>query len=261
MDLTGKTALITGATSGLGKAITEALHKEGAGIVLTGLGDPAEIQAQLDALRKANTGPVHFFPCDLRQPHDIDGLVQAIQNAGVDVDILVNNAGTQHICPLETFPAQDWDRVIAVNLSAPFHLTRALIGGMKARKWGRIINIASVHGLVGSDNKSAYIASKHGLVGLTKVAALEGAGHGVTCNAICPGWIMTPLSARQISSVGEREGLSFEEARVKLLKEKQPSMEFATLEEVAGLALYLCSGSANQMTGTALPIDGGWTAQ
>lgn len=257
----GRTALITGSTSGLGKAIAETLHAAGTHVILTGLGDPAEIAEQCDAMRKTGDASVRYFSADMTKPDEIADLLGAIEREGLTIDILVNNAGTQHICPLETFPKSEWDRVLAVNLSAPFHTTRALIGGMKERGWGRIINIASVHGLVGSADKSAYVASKHGLVGLTKVAALEGAKFGVTCNAICPGWIMTPLSARQIRSVGERLGMSFEEARHKLLEEKQPSMEFASLEEVAGLALYLCSDSANQVNGAALPIDGGWTTQ
>lgn len=260
MELEGKTALVTGSTSGLGKAIAEKLAKAGAGIIITGLGDAATIERQCEEMRQEG-GKVAFYPADVSDPQQIVDLLDRAGRDNPTIDILVNNAGTQHICPLESFPLSEWDRVLAVNLTAPFQMIRGLIGGMKERRWGRIINISSVHGLVGSPDKSAYVASKHGIVGLTKVAALEGARFGVTCNAICPGWIMTPLSARQITSVAERTGVSFDQARMNLLTEKQPSLEFAELEEVAGLALFLCTQAAAQVNGAALPIDGAWTAQ
>ncbi|MGE4249335.1 MAG: 3-hydroxybutyrate dehydrogenase [Parvibaculaceae bacterium] len=260
MELEGKTALVTGSTSGLGKAIAEKLARAGAGIIVTGLGDAAAIERQCDEMRQ-HGGKVTFYPADVTDPQQVADLLARAVRDNPTIDILVNNAGTQHICPLESFPLAEWDRVLAVNLTAPFRMIRGLIGAMKERRWGRIINISSVHGLVGSPDKSAYVASKHGIVGLTKVAALEGARFGVTCNAICPGWIMTPLSARQITSVAERTGVSFEEARKNLLIEKQPSLEFAELEEVAGLALFLCTQAAAQVNGAALPIDGAWTAQ
>ncbi len=263
--LEGRTALITGATGGLGLEMARRFHEAGAAVLLTGLGDEAEIAALDAALRRDGPGgegaPVEIHPADAARPEQLAALVAAFAGRGIAVDILVNNAGVQHVSPIESFPAAAWDRLIAVNLSAPFHLIRALVGGMKERGWGRIVNIASVHGLVGSPDKSAYVASKHGLVGLTKAVALETAGTGVTCNVLCPGLLMTPLSASQIAETGRRLNLSFEEATRRLLRDKQPSMQTIPLCEIAELALHLCSGAASQMTGAAIPVDGAWTAQ
>jgi 3-hydroxybutyrate dehydrogenase len=261
MNLSNKVALVTGSTSGIGLGIARALAQAGADVLLNGFGDAALIEKLLAELRSRYRVRAGYSPADMSKPADIAAMVaQAARELG-GVDILVNNAGIQHVAPVEQFPVEKWDAVIAINLSAAFHAIRAALPHMKAKEWGRIISIASTHGLVASANKAAYVAAKHGILGLTKVVALETATSGITCNAICPGWVLTPLVQRQIEDRAAREGTSIEKARVELLREKQPSLEFATPEQIGAAALFLCSPAAAQIRGIALPVDGGWTAQ
>jgi 3-hydroxybutyrate dehydrogenase len=260
-SLTGRTALVTGSTSGIGLAIAEALAAQGAAIALHGLGDAAAIEATRSRLERAYGVPVAVFEGNMAQPAEIEGLVQAVIGRFGAVDVLVNNAGVQHVAPIEQFPPERWDAIIAINLSAAFHTTRLLVAQMRERGWGRIINTASAHGLVASAQKAAYVAAKHGLIGLTKVVALETAGTGVTCNAICPGWVRTELVERQIEALAANGGTNIEDAARVLLAEKQPSMSFVSPEQLGQFAVFLCSDAASQMTGSALSIDGGWTAQ
>jgi 3-hydroxybutyrate dehydrogenase len=260
-SLKGKVAIITGSTSGIGLGLAQSLAAEAADVMLNGFGDPAEI----DRLRKSLTAKhgvrVAYSNADLSQATAVSAMVeQAVGELG-RVDILVNNAGIQHTAPVHEFPPERWEAVMAVNLSAVFHATRAALPQMLRRNWGRIINIASVHGLVASAHKAAYVAAKHGVVGLTKVVALETAATGITCNAICPGWVLTPLVQKQIEDLAKREGLTPEAARMRLLAEKQPSREFVTPEQLGALTVFLCSDAAAQIRGAALPVDGGWTAQ
>jgi len=258
--LTGKLALVTGSTSGIGLGIARALAAQGSDIVLNGFGEPAAIE-RLRADLAAEFGiRVVFAGGDLTKPADIEALMSRCAELG-GADILVNNAGIQHTSPVESFPPERWDAVIALNLSSAFHTIRLALPSMKARRWGRIINIASAHGLVASAEKSAYVAAKHGIVGLTKVVALETATTGVTCNAICPGWVLTPLVQKQIDARVSDKGMSPEQARLSLLGEKQPSQEFVTPEQLGGLAVFLCSSAADQVRGAAWAMDGGWTAQ
>jgi 3-hydroxybutyrate dehydrogenase len=261
MKLSGKVALVTGSTSGIGLGIARALALSGAHVMLNGFGDKAAIDALVEDMRSEFEVQVRHSGADMSRPGEIAAMVsQAARDLG-GVDILVNNAGIQHVAPVEDFPIDKWDAVIAINLSAAFHAIRAVLPYMKGRNWGRIVNIASTHGLVGSAHKAAYVASKHGLLGLTKVVALETATTGVTCNAICPGWVLTPLVQKQIDDLARRESLAPEAARARLLGEKQPSLEFATPEQIGTAALLLCSEAAAQVRGIALPVDGGWTAQ
>lgn len=255
--LNGKTALVTGSTSGIGLGIAQVLAQYGANIVLNGFGDP---DAAVTAIRATGAQVIHH-PADMRKPQEIEAMFAMAHEHFGAVDILVNNAGIQHVSPIETFDPQKWDDIIAINLSSGFHTTRHALHGMRARNWGRIINIASVHGLVGSAGKSAYVAAKHGLVGLTKVTALETAKTGVTCNAICPGFVLTPLVQKQIDDLAATEGLSPDDARARLLGEKQPSGRFVTPEELGNLALMLCSPHAAEVRGATWAADGGWTAQ
>lgn len=259
--LKGRRALITGSTSGIGLAIARALAAEGADVMLNGFGDPDKIDAIRAGIASEFGVSAVFRKADMSNPEECAGLVRAAQAELGSCDIVVNNAGIQHTAPIEEFPPERWDAIIAINLSQSFHTIRTALPDMYKKGWGRIINIASVHGRVASVNKAAYVAAKHGLVGLTKVVALEAAGRGVTCNAICPGWVLTPLIQKQIDIRAAEKGISEEEAKTDLLAEKQPSKQFATTEEVGGLASFLCSPSANQITGQELGIDGGWTAQ
>jgi 3-hydroxybutyrate dehydrogenase len=259
--LRGKVALVTGSTSGIGLGIARALAGAGANVVLNGFGEQTLIDELVAEFKSRYNVTARHSPADMSKPVDVAWMIsQAARDLG-GVDILVNNAGIQHVAPVEEFPPEKWDAVIAINLSATFHAIRAALPHMKARNWGRIINIASTHGLVASAQKSAYVSAKHGILGLTKVVALETATTGITCNAICPGWVLTPLVQKQIDDRAAREKLTPEAAKTKLLGEKQPSLEFATPEEIGAAALFLCSEAAAQIRGIALPIDGGWTAQ
>ncbi|MES2027509.1 MAG: 3-hydroxybutyrate dehydrogenase [Pseudomonadota bacterium] len=259
--LHGKTALVTGSTSGIGLGIARALAQQGAQIVLNGFGDANEIKALQAALTKEYGVKSTHHPADMSKPAEIAAMMAFAAEQFGSVDILVNNAGIQHTETIEDFPIEKWDAIIAINLSSTFHTTRLALPAMKAKNWGRIINIASVHGLVGSVQKSAYVAAKHGVVGLTKVTALEMAHTGVTCNAICPGWVLTPLVQKQVDARAARDGLSNEDAKKNLVSEKQPSGEFVTPEQLGALAVFLCSDAANQVRGAAWNMDGGWTAQ
>lgn len=259
--LKGKVAVVTGSTSGIGLGIARAFAQQGANVVINGFGDPAEIEkvrAELAVLHKVQ---VLYDGADLSKAEAVRALVANTVQALGRIDILVNNAGIQHTALIEDFPVEKWDAVLALNLSAVFHGTAAALPHMKKQGWGRIINIASAHGLVGSAQKSAYVAAKHGVVGLTKVTALETAGSGVTANAICPGWVRTPLVEKQISALAERDGVDQEAAARELLSEKQPSLQFVTPEQLGGTAVFLASEAAAQITGTTISVDGGWTAR
>jgi len=258
--LKGKLALITGSTSGIGLGLARALAAQGCDLIINGFGDAAQIEALRAELAQTHGVRVVFEGADLSQVEDIESLMARCAAHG-GVDILVNNAGIQHVSPVESFPVDRWNAVIALNLTAAFHTTRLALPGMKARHWGRILNIASTHGLVASVEKSAYVAAKHGIVGLTKVVALETAQTGITCNAICPGWVLTPLVQQQINARAAEHGISEQQAKEMLVGEKQPSKEFVTPEQLGGLATFLCSSNADQVRGVAWAMDGGWTAQ
>ena len=260
-NLKGKAALVTGSTSGIGLGIARQLAGQGADLMLNGFGDAAYIAELCQSLSAEFGVRVAHNGADMSKPEEIEAMVAATEAAYGRLDVLVNNAGIQHVAPVDAFPVERWDAVIAINLSAVFHGTRAALPGMKARGWGRVINIASVHGLVASVNKSAYVAAKHGVIGLTKVTALELAETNITCNAICPGWVLTPLVQKQIDALAASRNLSVEEAGRELLSEKQPSKSFVTPEQLGELAVFLCSDAAGNMRGVALTMDGGWTAQ
>ena len=259
--LSGKSAIVTGSTSGIGEGIARALAGAGANMMLNGFGDAAEIE-KLRASMAAEFGvKVVYSGADMSKPAAITGMVEeAIKTLG-SVDILVNNAGIQHVAAVDEFPPEKWDAIIAINLSSVFHATRAALPGMKARKWGRVINIASAHGLVASPFKSAYVAAKHGVVGFTKSLALEVAEMGITANSICPGYVLTPLVEKQIDDQAKVHGISRENVIRDVLLEPQPNKRFVTVEEVAALALYLAGDAAVAITGAAMSIDGGWTAR
>jgi 3-hydroxybutyrate dehydrogenase len=259
--LKGKTAIVTGSTSGIGLGIAAALAAEGCDIVLNGFGDPSEIERLRGDLAARGGGQAVYVPADMAKPAEIRDLVAAGERRFGAIDILVNNAGIQHVAKIVDFPEERWDAVIAINLSAAFHATKAVLPGMIARGWGRIVNIASAHGLVASAEKAAYVTAKHGLVGLTKVTAIETANQGITCNAICPGWVLTPLVQQQIAARAGAQGIAVEQASADLLREKQPMLAFTTPEKIAALALFLCGDAASTITGAALSIDGGWVAQ
>lgn len=259
--LKGRTALVTGSTSGIGLGIARTLGSRGANLVLNGFGDAGEIERMRASLADEFGVQVVYEGADLSKPAEIEAMVSSIEARFGVIDILVNNAGIQHVAPIENFPAERWDAVIAINLSSAFHTVRMALPKMKQANWGRIINIASVHGLVASVDKVAYVAAKHGIVGLTKVVGLETARTGITCNAICPGWVLTPLVQKQIDARAADKGRSVEEERLALLAEKQPSLEFVTPEQLGEVALFLCSDAAQQVRGAAWTVDGGWTAQ
>ena len=259
--LSGKTALVTGSTSGIGLGIAKALAAQGCQIMLNGFGDPAAVERTRAALEAEHRVRVRYDDADLTRPGEVTALVDATLEALGAVDILVNNAGIQHTAAVDAFPPEKWDAILATNLSAAFHAIQRAVPAMKERGYGRIVNTASVHGLVGSVNKAAYVAAKHGLVGLTKVVALETAGTGITCNAICPGWTHTALIQQQIVARAQALGVTVEEGERELLSEKQPSKQFVTTEQLGALVVFLCSDAAAQLTGAAVPVDGGWTAQ
>ena len=258
--LNAKTALVTGSTSGIGLGIAQALAAQGANVMLNGFGDVEAAKAEV--ARVATGGAkVGYHGADMSKPAEIEAMVKACEEQFGALDILVNNAGIQHVAPVEEFPVDRWDAIIAINLSSAFHSIRVALPGMKARGYGRIINVASVHGLVASAQKSAYVAAKHGIIGLTKTVALETATTPVTVNAICPGWVLTPLVQKQVDARAAQSGISNEEAKRQLLAEKQPSLQFTTPEELAGLTVFLCSPAAANLRGAAINVDGGWVAQ
>ncbi|OGB22997.1 MAG: 3-hydroxybutyrate dehydrogenase [Burkholderiales bacterium RIFCSPLOWO2_02_FULL_57_36] len=260
-NLKGKTALVTGSTSGIGLGIARTLSAQGANIVFNGFGDPQEISKLQSDVAKEFDVETLYHNADMSKPAEIEAMMKAATEQFGSVDILINNAGIQHVANIEDFPVDRWDAIIAINLSSAFHTTRLALPQMKANNWGRIVNVASVHGLVGSAQKSAYVASKHGIVGFTKVTALETAQSGITCNAICPGWVLTPLVQKQVDARAAQQNISIEEAKKSLLAEKQPSGEFVTPEQLGALVAFLCSDAASQVRGVAWNMDGAWVAQ
>jgi 3-hydroxybutyrate dehydrogenase len=255
-----KNAVVTGSTSGIGLGIATALAAEGCGIMLNGFGDRGTIDRLRRDIAEKHGVRVAYSAADMTKPPEIQRM---IADAGTELgscDILVNNAGIQHVAPIDRFPEERWDAIIAVNLSAAFHATKAVLPAMRGRRWGRIVNIASAHGLVASVEKVAYVAAKHGIVGLTKVTALECANDGITCNAICPGWVLTPLAEKQVAARAAETGQSAEDAKRALVREKQPMASFTTPQQLGALVVFLCSPAASTMTGTSLPVDGGWVA-
>lgn len=259
--LKGKNAVVTGSTGTIGRAIAEALADAGANILFNGFGAAAEIETLRASLTRRSGGEAIYHGANMLRPDEIAAMIEAAEKRFGGIDILVNGAGIQHVAPAEEFPPEKWDEILAVNLSAAFHALRCSLAGMKARREGRIVNIASVHGLVASADKSAYIAAKHGLVGLTKAVALETAAFGITCNAICPGYVDTPLIRDQIEARARKEGCSVADAGALLLREKQPSLSFVAPGQIGQMVLFLCSPGAAAITGTAIPVDGGWVAQ
>jgi len=261
MSLKGKVAVVTGSTSGIGLGVARALATEGCAIMLNGFGDKAMIDKLQRDLATEHGVEVSYSGADMSKPAEIGSMIAAAERELGACDILVNNAGIQHVAPIEEFPHDKWDAIIAINLSAAFHATKAALPGMKKRRWGRIVNIASAHGLVASAQKVGYVAAKHGLVGVTKVTAVECANDGITCNAICPGWVLTPLVQQQIEARARAAGIPVEQARDDLVREKQPMLDYTTPEKIAALTVFLCGDAASTITGAALSIDGGWVAQ
>ncbi|PVE25881.1 3-hydroxybutyrate dehydrogenase [Microvirga sp. KLBC 81] len=261
MTLKSKNAVITGSTSGIGLAIARALAKEGANVVINGLGDAAEIEETRAAIESEFGVKALYSPANMLKADEIADMIHQAEKTLGSVDILVNNAGIQFVSPVEEFPIEKWDQILAINLSSAFHAIRAAVPGMKARRWGRIINTASAHSLVASPFKSAYVAAKHGIAGLTKTVALEVATHGITINCISPGYVWTPLVENQIPDTMKARGLTKEQVINDVLLEAQPTKQFVTVDQVAALAVFLCSDAASQMTGTNLSMDGGWTAK
>lgn len=261
MSLRGKIALVTGSTSGIGLGIARAMAQQGADIMLNGFGDAAQIEALRAKIASEFSVRVAYSDADMSKPDQIAQMIATTQEQFGSLDVLVNNAGIQFVANVEDFPTDRWDAVIAINLSAVFHGMKAAIPGMKQRGWGRIINIASAHGLVASPQKVAYVAAKHGVVGMTKVAAIETANHGITVNAICPGWVLTPLVQRQLEDRAQREATDIETQKQRFLAEKQPMAQFSTPEQIGALAVFLCSDGAKTITGAPLSIDGGWVSQ
>jgi 3-hydroxybutyrate dehydrogenase len=259
--LAGKAAIVTGSTSGIGLGIATALAEQKVKLMLNGFGEQSAIEQLRKGLADKHGVKVVYSPADMSKPAEIRAMVEAAERELGAVDILVNNAGIQHVAPIESFPDDKWDAIIAINLSASFHAIKAAVPGMKRRGFGRIINIASAHGLVASGEKAGYVAAKHGLVGLTKVVAVETANSGITCNAICPGWVLTPLVQKQVEAKAKESNIPVEKAKEDLLREKQPMLRFSTPEEIGALAVFLCGDDAATITGAPLSIDGGWTAQ
>ena len=260
-NLHGKNALVVGATSGIGLQIARDLAERGCNLGIVGLGDPGDIKQLLAEIRDQTGTQVTYFDSDLREPDKLYTAVDTLIRDSSELDILVNSAGIQHVAPVQNFPVEKWNEIIAVNLSAVFHATKAVLPGMAAKGWGRIVNICSTHGLVGSANKSAYVAAKHGVVGLTKVVAVEHAQDGITCNAICPGFVDTDLVRQQIQKTAETKNVTYQVAQDELISSKHPSCQFIHTEDISSLVLFLCSEAGAGITGSAIPIDGGWTAQ
>lgn len=258
--LEGKTAVVTGSTSGIGLGLAIGFAKAGANVVLNGFGDPEEIEQARSELDTLGPGLVIYDGADMTKPDEIEALIRQAETRFGGVDVLVNNAGIQLVSPVEDFPRDRWDMIIDINMNSAFHTARAAVPGMKARGWGRIINIASAHGLVASPFKSAYVTAKHGVVGMTKTIALETAEHGITCNAICPGYVLTPLVEQQIPDTAKARGMTVEQVKRDVLLAAQWTKKFVTVEQLAGVAVFLCSDAAQNITGVALPVDGGWTA-
>ena len=258
--LKGKAAVITGSTSGIGLAYAKRFAAEGCDVMINGFGDAEEIEAIRSGLARDHGVKAVYSGADLTKPAAIETMIQEAEAALGKIDVMIHNAGIQHTDPVEDFPPEKWDAIIAVHLSAGFHLVRLTLPAMRRRGWGRLIFTASAHGLVASLNKAGYVSAKHGLLGLCKVVGLETAGSGVTCNAICPGWVRTPLVEQQIEALAAEQGVPIEAAAKQLLGAKQPSQQFVQPEDLAGLAVFLCSDSAAQMTGTAVQMDGGWCA-
>lgn len=261
MSIKGKVALVTGSTSGIGLGIAQRLAAEGCHIVINGFGDAAAIESERAGIEKAYGVTCLYLPGDISKAEDNESMIATAEGKLGSVDILVNNAGIQHTALVEDFPLEKWRQIIDINLSGVFYGIRAALPGMKRRGYGRIVNIASAHGLVASKQKAAYVAAKHGVVGLTKVVALENADLNITCNAICPGWVLTPLVQKQIDDRAAKEGKSVKEAELGLLAEKQPNLRFATPDEIGSLVVYLTADAARGVTGASFSIDGGWTAQ
>ena len=260
-QLAGKSAVVTGSTSGIGRAIAESFAREGASVMLNGFGEAAQIEALRAGLETSSGAKARYHGADMTRPAEIEQLVAAAEREFGAVDILVNNAGVQHVSPVEAFPPEKWDWVIAINLTSVFLATRAVLPGMQKRGSGRVINIASAHGLVASPNKSAYVAAKHGVVGFTKTAALENAERGIRVNAICPGFVLTPLVQKQIDDLARQHGISQERATKDYILAPQPTKEFVTVDQIAAMALFLASDAAAQINGASMVVDGGWTAR
>ncbi len=260
-QLSGKAAVITGSTSGIGRGIAEALAREGAHVMLNGFGDAGEIESLRAAIEKQHGVKARYHAADMSKAAEIGDLMRRAEAELGSVDILVNNAGVQHVAPVDEFPPEKWDWIIAINLTSVFHATRAALPGMKKRGWGRVINIASAHGLVASPNKSAYVAAKHGVIGFTKTLALEIAEGALRCNAICPGFVLTPLVQKQIDDLARAHGITADQATRDFILAPQPTRQFVKIEEIAAMAVYLCSEAAAQVNGASFSIDGGWTAR
>jgi 3-hydroxybutyrate dehydrogenase len=259
--LQGKTAIITGSTSGIGLGIAEAFARSGANVVLNGFGDTMQIERIRADLAARTNARVVYSPADMSKPKAIEQMVRQTTDAFGAVDIMVNNAGIQHVAPIEEFPEEKWEAILAINLSSAFHATKLVLPAMRRKGWGRLINVASAHALVASPYKAAYVAAKHGVLGLTKVTALETAEEGITCNAICPGYVRTPLVEQQIDDQARAHGIAREKVISDVLLQRQPNKRFVEVAELAALALFLCSDNGASVTGVALPMDGGWTAQ
>ena len=259
--LKGKSAIITGSTSGIGLGIARAFAAQGCNVMLNGFGDAVQIEKLRAGLAAELKVTVLYSSADMAKPLEVAAMVDQVARRFGSVDVLINNAGIQHVAPVEEFPVEKWDQILAINLSSAFHAIRIALPGMKSRNWGRIINVASAHGLVASPFKSAYVAAKHGLIGLTRSVALETAGKGITCNAICPGYVLTPMVEKQIEDQSKARNISREDAISEVILERQPSKEFVKVDEIAALALFLAGEAAASITGSAYSIDGGWTAQ